>query len=474
MGRPVSEFGARHQRDLLVGELLLGDVAEEPDAAEIFHFWIVQRAGMPVDDAAVGELDLLVTLDLRMLVEIVDAGEELVLVLHLRGHGIEQWRIATDPQQRRWHLPQFGEMPVVHDDVAAGVDDEDAVRRAFDRRGQQDAGEGLLFLGPLALGDVGEDAFDGDQAAAGVAHQAAVAVEPGDRAVGLQQPEFAVGDCALAGEQRANLLLDGGQVLRRDERGPALRVGQQRAGVIAVVVDVLRQIDQRERRLRVQPVEYCRTVLNDAVGVGQALEVRSALDRRTDQFGHGLDDVDLDRGPVALAAAIVEADHAEPFALGEHRYREDRLDAGTLEHRPRRRLQLTHVADHRFAVPESLDPRLQADRLHGALGDVAKFERLLPAGRGPQIMLQDAAVRPRGVDQEEMGAVDAGGAADLGGDLGQRYREVGRAQQFLGRHRHRFEQPVAALPVEDGKRAAEHVAVRGIGRQARLRRLDFT
>ena len=103
-------------------------------------------------------------------------------------------------------------------------------------------------------------------------------------------------------------------------------------------------------------------------------------------------------------------------------------------------------------------------------GRVFEFGRRRQPGLRPQKMLQDPAVAAETIDEKDTGAVDAGRAADLLGDLGQRKGEVGRAQQFLGR-RHRFEQRVAAVPVECAERAGECFAADSAAASGRLDRI---
>ena len=90
VGQAGQRVGSRHARDLLLGKFLPGDVAEEPDSPKVFLVWIVQRARMPIDDAAVEKFDLLVALHVRMLIEIVDAGKKFALVLRLLGNDRER------------------------------------------------------------------------------------------------------------------------------------------------------------------------------------------------------------------------------------------------------------------------------------------------------------------------------------------------------------------------------------------------
>ena len=105
------------------------------------------------------------------------------------------------------------------------------------------------------------------------------------------------------------------------------------------------------------------------------------------------------------------------------------------------------------------DPRLQADIGQRLLG-VLKFRRRGEAGSTPDEMLQDVALGARRVDQENMRAVNVDGLPDALDRFRQRYRQVGRAQQFLGGHRHRLQQTVAAQRFENGQRAARARIVR--------------
>jgi hypothetical protein len=75
------------------------------------------------------------------------------------------------------------------------------------------------------------------------------------------------------------------------------------------------------------------------------------------------------------------------------------------------------------------------------------------------VVLQDLTVAPDAIDEEDVHAIDPGRAADFFGDLRQRNGEIGRAQQFFGRRRHRFQELVAAVPVERGERAGERLGV---------------
>ena len=61
-------------------------------------------------------------------------------------------------------------------------------------------------------------------------------------------------------------------------------MGQQFVGLVAVPADVLRHEDQRKRGLRAEPIKNGRAVLDDAVGIGQGLEMPCAGDRGADQF----------------------------------------------------------------------------------------------------------------------------------------------------------------------------------------------
>ena len=322
---------------------------------------IVERAGIAVDDAPVSELDLFMTLQFRMPIEVFDARDEFVRIFRLRGDGLEHGFVETVMHERGRQLPQLGEMPVEHENVVDGIDDQHGIGRAFDRRRQQRAREGLLVIGALALGDVGDDAFNAGDVAGGVAQRAAVAVEPDEPAVSLPQAEFDVGGRHRAGEQQANLLVNRRQVLRLDKLGPAGGLGQQIARGIAVAVDVLRQIAQRIGRLRRQPVENGRAVLDDAVGVGQALETRGVRDCRADQFRQGLDGVDLGRRPVAFAAAVVEADEPLPLPVGKHRNAQRRFDAAQLEQRTHRRVEVADMSGDGLATLKPRDPVAQPD-----------------------------------------------------------------------------------------------------------------
>ena len=67
VGEPSQRVGAGERFDLLHKALALGDVMEEPDAAEIFLLRVVQRAGVALEELTIGGFDLVVALHFRML-----------------------------------------------------------------------------------------------------------------------------------------------------------------------------------------------------------------------------------------------------------------------------------------------------------------------------------------------------------------------------------------------------------------------
>ena len=248
--QPGQGIGARQSLDLLHRPLLVRDVAEEPDAPEIFAPGIVETAGVPLNNASVGELQLLMALDLRVRIEVTDPRQEFVLVPHAGGDGREHGLVASRVHEVGRNVPKLHEMPVIGDDLVVLVDDEDGVRRALDRRGQQDMGEGELVFGALALGDIVDEAFDADQAVRAVAQSACLAVEPGSTAVGFSEPEVEakllerpIHDAPQLGDRL-------GPILCVQKGLPAGRRCEDIARIIAVARDVLRQIGQGKRLLR--------------------------------------------------------------------------------------------------------------------------------------------------------------------------------------------------------------------------------
>ena len=174
-GRPVGEpgqrVGARQRGDFFRGALFFGDVAKEPDASEVFSLRVVKRSGVPLDNASVGGCKLVVALDFRMGVKVANARREFTFVLHVGCHRLPNGGVDSRMHDVRRDVPQLDEMLIEHDDSIARVDHKDCVGRILDRRGQQDVGEGQLAFGAFALGDIGEDALDGDQPVLLVAHR---------------------------------------------------------------------------------------------------------------------------------------------------------------------------------------------------------------------------------------------------------------------------------------------------------------
>ena len=85
-----------------------------------------------------------------------------------------------------------------------------AVRKAGKRIGSRQRCD--LLCRDLAVGNVGEDALDGDQPVFAVTQRAAVAVEPHDRTVGLAHTEFLLIGIHLALADRPDIVDHGGQV----------------------------------------------------------------------------------------------------------------------------------------------------------------------------------------------------------------------------------------------------------------------
>ena len=239
IGQPGQRVGARQLGDLLGGALFLGDVAEKPDAAEIFLFGAVQRPGVALDDAAVRGLQFLVTLDFRMVVEVADVRREFTFVLHLRRHVFKDRLVHPGMEEFLRHAPQIDEMLVVHGDPVGGVDDQDGVGGTLHRRGQEIVRIGQFVFRALDVGDVGENAFDRHQAAAAVAQRATMACDPPHRTVGPVQAEFGMIRVRLALADRAHAGEYYRQVVAVDQSAPAQRIGEELIGLVAVLPDVL-------------------------------------------------------------------------------------------------------------------------------------------------------------------------------------------------------------------------------------------
>ena len=144
----------------------------------------------------------------------------------------------------RGKVPQFGEMPVEHDNLIARIDDNNGIGGILDRRRQQIVREGQFAFGAFALRDVGEDALDGDELAVIVAQRVSAALEPDMRTVRLYQAEFAKRVIDFPVDDGFDVGRDRWMKIAPDVLKPADRRRQQLVGLVAVPPDVLGNEDQ--------------------------------------------------------------------------------------------------------------------------------------------------------------------------------------------------------------------------------------
>ena len=143
----------------LLRALALGDVAEAPDPA---HGPAAQALGdrVALEDPPVLAFEDVEALGVRLPVELVDAGHERRGVLELVQHAGHGPLVVPGFQDLGRDAPELEEALVVRCNAAAGVDDQQAVRRGLQGRLQQREGPVPCLLGPLRLGDVVDDAVE--------------------------------------------------------------------------------------------------------------------------------------------------------------------------------------------------------------------------------------------------------------------------------------------------------------------------
>ncbi len=116
-----------------LGLAALGDVAEAPHAP---HRHAVEPLGhrVALEDPAVLELEHVEALGFGIGVKLLDAGRELLGVLELIEDVLQRLRVFSGLEQDRRDPPHLREALVAGEDLAAGVDDQDAVGRGFQGR----------------------------------------------------------------------------------------------------------------------------------------------------------------------------------------------------------------------------------------------------------------------------------------------------------------------------------------------------
>ncbi len=187
-----------------------------------------------------------------------------------------------------------------------------------------------------------------------------MALKPDMRAVGFLNAEFHTIVVSTAVHDGFDVGYHGRKVRACDDPWPARRRGHQFVGVIAVLLEVMRQEDQRVGWLRAQAVDDGRAVLDDAIGVGEVAQMTRARDGGTDQRCQRLEDIDLRRRPFAFAPAAIQGDESPPVTVGEHRNSQRQLDVSHLEQRAAGVVEIPDVGDDRLAPRELRHPRAES------------------------------------------------------------------------------------------------------------------
>src|ERR1035437_7844593 len=147
----------------------------------------------------------------------------------------------------------------------------------------------------LALGDIGEDALDGDKSVLLVAYRVSTSFEPGMGTVRLVEAHFHQSGIRLTVRERYDAGRDSGMLFAVEVLQPSLRRRQQFIGLVAVSPNILREVDQLEGFLRAQAVKDGRTAFDDAVGIRELLQAARVDNRRANQLRQRLERIDLAR-----------------------------------------------------------------------------------------------------------------------------------------------------------------------------------
>ena len=200
--------------------------------------------------------------------------------------------------------------------LAQAFDECSAVRKSGEPIGARQQCD--LLFGRLPFGNIDDDALDLDQPPTLVAHRGIAVLHPAVRAIARAQAKFDRRGLGILVEHPrhcgAHLCL-----VRRVHQcvGPARRP-HQRFRIVAELGDVVRDVDERKRRLAAQAIQNGGAVLHDHIGVGQFLYVARPRHRHADQPGKRPERVRLRPAPLPLRARRVDEVQAPPQLPIDH------------------------------------------------------------------------------------------------------------------------------------------------------------
>ncbi len=216
------ERGAQQRKgpiDLLLDPRAFGHVPKTPDSSGGSGNRVLRRRE-PLEDTAIFELQNVVALLAGLGINAHRPRHEPARVLQLIEHVGQSPAVITGGRDLVGDPPHLDEPPVVRDDVAAVVHDQNAVGRGIQGRPQKSERSLQLSFGAFALGDVQSHTDDADDIAGGVAERFQMSRECAPHPIAFVEDRLPRQRPAVGSDGTKRLVLGVEKLEERQPNGP--------------------------------------------------------------------------------------------------------------------------------------------------------------------------------------------------------------------------------------------------------------